>query len=131
MNPVMTAAAIGTGGFAGALMRYYFAAWFRSFAPQSMAFVGTIGVNLLGCLLIGILTVLEERRFGLSPFAWRCIIIGVLGSLTTFSTFAIETLGLLQNRQLLTAAANVVMNLGPGLLLVWLGMSLTRLALPG
>ncbi len=107
--------AIGLGGFVGALCRYGLAGLVQTAAgPRFPA--GTLVVNVLGCFAIGALAALVEGRLALSP-EWRLfLLVGLLGSFTTFSTFGYETLELLRAGSFPAAALNlgahVVLGLG-------------------
>ena len=114
--------AVGIGGCAGALFRFYISTAVSRAVGHELAFLGTLAVNLIGCFLIGVLAVVTIRTAHLSPYAQKLLITGVLGSLTTFSTFAVDSLNLLQEGRLGTAMGNVLMNVVAGMLLVWLGM---------
>lgn len=70
----------------------------------------TFAVNVLGCLLIG----LAATRLSRDGLAWRGLVVGVLGGLTTFSAFAVETHSLLDHGHTLTAAIYVVATLVAG-----------------
>lgn len=87
--------AIGLGGALGAMLRAYIA---QLLAPAQGQFPwATFSVNLGGCLLMGFLYVLMAERQWLS-LAWRpFLLVGLLGALTTYSTFALETLTLWQS----------------------------------
>ncbi|MFQ5489907.1 MAG: fluoride efflux transporter CrcB, partial [Phycisphaerae bacterium] len=88
--------------------------------------LGTLTVNVCGCLLIGVLSaffagpqlVREEYRVAL--------LVGLLGGLTTFSSFGWETTALINDGQLVRAGLNVLLNNGAGLAAVWLGYRLTE-----
>jgi CrcB protein len=71
-------------------------------------------VNVLGCLLLGLMGGFAESRQALGPAARAFLLIGVLGGFTTFSTFAYETLGLAQDsgaRAAASVAAQVILGL--------------------
>ena len=87
---------------------------------------GTLAVNVTGCLAIGLLSGLAEARQVLTPETRLLILIGLLGSFTTFSTFGYETLTLLRDGALLRAAANVGLHVGLGLGAAWVGLALSR-----
>jgi CrcB protein len=87
---------------------------------------GTLLVNTLGCLVLGYLGAIAEGRQLLSADARLFLMIGLLGSFTTYSTFAHETLGLARDRESLRALANVAAHLLLGLGAVWVGHLLGR-----
>ncbi len=88
---------------------------------------GTIVVNISGCLALGLLLGSLESRPQLAP-AWRSFAaVGVLGAFTTFSTFELETLALLQRDALPAALVNVAGSVLLGLLAVWTGHAVGRL----
>lgn len=86
---------------------------------------GTLLVNLLGCLLIGVVAGYAESRQLFGPEVRMFVLIGVLGGFTTFSTFGYETFAMLRDNDLLRAAANVGAHVILGLALVWLGYAIT------
>ena len=118
--------AIGLGGFIGALLRFYVSGAVGQAVGDSYSFTGTLTVNLIGCLLIGILWTITMKSEYLSPVMQKCLITGLLGSLTTFSTFALESLNLLQAGHVGAAILNISVNAAGGILLVWLGMMLAN-----
>jgi CrcB protein len=119
------AAAVGSGGFLGALARYGLSGLVHRQAPLATFPYGTLAVNLLGCLLIGGLAGLAESRQLFGPEFRTFALIGVLGGFTTFSTFGYETFAMLRDDEHLRAAANVGTHVILGLALVWLGYALT------
>jgi len=123
--------AVGIGGFAGALLRFYTSAAIVKTVGTEFAFVATIAVNLLGCFAIGILWTLVLKTSHLSPMMQRLLITGLLGSLTTFSTFALDSLILLQSGRVRAALANLSVNVFAGLLLVWAGMAVAGMFVSG
>lgn len=89
--------------------------------------VGTMAVNLIGCLLIGLFYGLSERT-GLISAEWRLfLIVGICGGFTTFSTFMNDSLQLLSADRILFAALYTAGSVFIGLLSVFVGMQLTRL----
>jgi CrcB protein len=102
------------GGFFGALARYGLSALVHRYAPQSFPF-GTLVVNVLGCLIIGVLMALIEQRQWFAPNLRLFLLVGLLGSFTTFSTLGYETFALLEQGALRLGLYNVAMNLTLGL----------------
>lgn len=87
---------------------------------------GTLGVNVLGCLLIGFLYVLMIERASVGVEYRGALIIGFLGSFTTFSAFSLDTLSLFEAKRQLAAIANVVLSCVLCLLACWLGLTIGR-----
>ena len=112
---------IGLGGFVGALLRYGVSGMVQSWSRSAAFPYGTLAVNVIGCLVIGILGQLAESRgmFGVRTRAF--IFIGMLGAFTTFSTFGNETLNLATDGSHWPAVANVAANIIFCLAAVWLG----------
>lgn len=116
---------VGTGGFLGALARYWLSGWVHRWAGSDFPW-GTLAVNSIGCLAIGALMGLLETRVFVSAEARLFLGIGVLGSLTTFSTFGYETLELIKRSAWVLALANAAGSLVVGLLAVVAGRMLVR-----
>lgn len=115
---------VGVGGFLGAVCRYGLSAFVQRHIHQPVFPLGTLLVNLIGCLAIGLLVGLDDSRQLLGGALRRFLLIGMLGGFTTFSTFGFEAFALLrdgeQTRALLHVSAHVVV----GLVAVWLGYAL-------
>lgn len=117
---------IAIGGAAGALCRHGMVNLINVFSKGHFPFA-TLTVNLLGSFFIGIMYVLITERLSLHP-DWRHItMVGFLGAFTTFSTFSLETVNLLHNGQLLTAALYTVSSVVICVLAVWCAIHLARL----
>ena len=115
--------AIAIGGALGACLRFACNEWMLHLFGRAFPF-GTLLVNILGSFVIGLLygLLITEQ---IAPNPWRIFIgIGVLGAFTTFSTFSMDTVLLLQQGDWLKAIANVVLNLVLCLTLAWLGLKL-------
>ena len=91
--------------------------------------IGTFIVNFTGCLVLGILSGLLYERFAASESLRAFLLIGLLGGYTTFSTFAVESLALIEDGSWGLAALNVVGSPVLGILGAWLGIAMVR-ALP-
>ena len=125
MKSALTLAAlVGAGGFIGALARFAMAGLFQRLFPLSVYPWGTLFVNLLGCLLIGVIAGFAEKGAVFSPEFRTFVLIGLLGGFTTYSTFGYETFVLLRQAEFFHAAANVLVHLVAGVLMVWLGFVL-------
>ena len=119
------AALVGFGGFIGALARYGLSGLVQRSSQLATFPYGTMAVNLLGCLVIGVIAGLVESRKLFSPEFRVFALIGILGGFTTFSTFGYETFAMIRSEEYLPAAANVAIHVILGLTLVWLGYVLT------
>lgn len=117
--------ALALGGALGAISRY----WMSSALNQSgqMAFpFGTLSVNVLGSFLIGGLYIYLSERPELSEAYRHLLITGFLGALTTFSTFSLETLLLIEQGHYNTALFNVLSSVIFCLGSAYLGISLSK-----
>jgi CrcB protein len=118
--------ALFLGGGIGASLRYLLAVLVDARAGSPFPW-GTLSVNFLGCFTIGLLaTLAEERGIGTSPTLRLFAITGVLGSFTTFSTFGLESLRLMESGRLHLAAANAFGSLAVCLVAVALGIAAAR-----
>lgn len=116
---------IATGGAIGAVLRYGASIGVYSLLGKGFPY-GTLFVNVSGSLLMGLLSVLMLERFNIGP-EWRAaVLVGLLGSFTTFSTFSIETLNLLEQGDLMRATMNMVLSVLVCLVAVWFGVLIGR-----
>ncbi|MEJ2154058.1 MAG: fluoride efflux transporter CrcB [Desulfobacteraceae bacterium] len=112
---------VGMGGFCGAVMRYLVSGGVQKWT-QSVDFpYGTLSVNLIGCLVIGMLTRLDEIHSLLTPEMRFFILIGLLGAFTTYSTFSNEAMNLINDRRFSIAVLYIAAHLVMGLLAVLAG----------
>jgi CrcB protein len=111
---------VALGGATGSVLRF----WLGSVIGHKAGapFWGTLFVNVTGCFLIGLLGNLREN--GPGEFDRYFLMVGVLGGYTTFSTFSLQTLELLQKGSAPLALANIALSLVLCLLGVWLGHAL-------
>lgn len=117
--------AIAAGGALGAISRYGMSTSVYALLGRSFPY-GTLAVNVLGSLLIGFLYVMLIERMSASPEVRAILLIGFLGSFTTFSTFSMETLTLLEQAQLLKAGLNVLLSVLLCLAATWSGIIIAR-----
>ena len=101
---------VGAGGFVGSVARYLLVNLAQSTWANSLP-VGTLLVNTTGCLAVGWLSALLENQPFLSSEVRSFLIIGILGSFTTFSAFGHETVTLLRHAGIGTAVANISANI--------------------
>lgn len=124
-----TAVVVGVGGLMGALARYG-ADTIWPWRPPEFPFA-TWTVNIVGCLAIGLLLVILTEgpmaRWWLRPL----LAVGVLGGFTTYSSFAVESVRLVDDRAVVMVTTYVVTSLVVGLLAVWLSATMTRRLLIG
>ena len=116
---------IAMGGAIGAVLRYGASLGVYSFMGRDFPY-GTLFVNVTGSLLMGLLSVIMLERFNIGS-EWRAAaLVGVLGSFTTFSTFSIETLNLLEQGDVMRAVTNIVLSVLVCLVAVWFGVLIGR-----
>ncbi len=117
--------ALLAGGGIGATLRYALSIWVDQRMLSSFPW-GTLSVNFLGCFLIGLFVTGLEQRGLASPVLRLFLISGLLGAFTTFSTFSLETLHLIEAGRLPLAAVNVASGVLVCLLAAAAGVSLAR-----
>ena len=113
--------ALAIGGSLGAVARY----WVQTSTHQWLGFgfpYGTLTVNIVGSLLMGFLSVLLVSRFELSEAIRVGLLVGFLGSFTTFSTFAMDTLQLTENGAILKAASYILLSVLCCIIGAWAGL---------
>ena len=113
---------VALGGSIGAVFRYLTSIFMIQVFGSSFPF-GTLLVNVLGSFFMGVVYALGQVSH-ISPELKAMIGVGLLGALTTFSTFSNETLLLMQQGAWLKAMLNVVLNLSLCLFMVYLGQQL-------
>ncbi|MEX2130364.1 MAG: fluoride efflux transporter CrcB [Pseudohongiellaceae bacterium] len=116
---------IATGGAFGAVSRYALSGFAEKYNTTAFP-VGTFLVNLIGSLLIGIVAILLLEKFPLDQHLRPLVIVGFLGAFTTFSTFSLEVVLLLQQGNYTTAGSYLAMSVVTCVLATWAGMQLAR-----
>jgi CrcB protein len=111
---------IALGGALGSVSRYALSVAVQRLSPPTFPY-GTFVVNVVGCLVFGIIVGAARDRFVLGPAERSFLLIGVLGGFTTFSTFAYETFALLQDGELVRAFLNAAGQGLCGLAALWVG----------
>jgi CrcB protein len=113
---------VALGGACGAVVRFLVASGVYQWLGRDFPY-GTLVVNVVGSFLMGLLTealVLQRISIGLEYRA--AILVGFIGAFTTFSTFSLETLYLIEQGSLSKAVLNIAVSVGGCLLAVWLGL---------
>lgn len=113
------------GGALGAISRFALSNLVSSTLGRDFPY-GTLTVNIIGSFLIGLLTVFFTYKSGLDPAIRLGVLVGFLGALTTFSTFSLETLSLLEQGSFMAALSNIFVSLISCIVMVWLGMQLAK-----
>ena len=116
---------VGLGSFCGGALRYYISTLMKSACGQGFPW-GTLSVNLVGCLLIGLLLGIFSRC-GVQSNSWFLLLtVGFCGGFTTFSTFANESLQMLQSGNTLNLIIYILASVIVGIALVALGYWLVK-----
>lgn len=118
--------ATALGGMLGTLLRYATGNWVSNHFPQHF-YSATLAVNLLGCLMIGYLYGLFLMRPDVPEALRAGLMVGFLGGLTTFSSFSLDTLRLLESGQAPVAIGYAAISVLGSLLATWAGLTLTKL----
>jgi len=115
-----TILAIGSGGFIGAVLRAYLNGIISHKIPHSIP-IGTLSVNLLGSFIMGVLMSYFMYNNFLSVHIKSFLSTGILGALTTYSTFAIESFLLLEGGSILLGLINISLNVFGTIFMAGLG----------
>jgi len=111
---------VAMGGALGAVLRYLISSGIYHWFGRSFPY-GTLVVNVVGSLVIGLLSILLVEKFNVSQEIKLGLVVGVLGALTTFSTFSWDTLHLLEQGFVQKAFLNVLLNVTICIGAAWLG----------
>lgn len=117
--------AIAVGGAVGAVARYGLALGATRWAGAGFPW-GTLVANVSGCLLLGCLAEWASHSESLTPWMQKGLGVGALGALTTFSTFAHDTVRLAEEGRIPHAAGNLGLNLTLGFAALCLGIWIVR-----
>ncbi|MCV6637969.1 MAG: fluoride efflux transporter CrcB [Thiotrichaceae bacterium] len=121
---MLQVAVIALGGALGALMRFWVSTGFYTILGRDFPY-GTLAVNLIGSLLMGFLSIWMLDK-AVAPEWKMAVLVGFLGAFTTFSTFSLDTLYLIETEAYFKALLNVLSNVILCVFAVWVGMLLAR-----
>ena len=114
--------AVALGGACGAVVRFLISTGLYQWLGRGFPY-GTLVVNVVGSFLIGLLTeALILQRIAITLEYRAAILVGFIGAFTTFSTFSLETIYLIEQGSLNKAALNIVVSVFGCLLAVWIGL---------
>lgn len=113
---------IGFGSFAGGVLRFLLS---KAVGNNGFPF-GTMAVNILGCLLIGLLYGFFQKNSNISTELQLMLTVGFCGGFTTFSTFSNESLSLLQSGNYLYFILYISASIVLGILAVFTGYAIVR-----
>ena len=116
---------VALGGAIGSVARFKLSGWVLHQTPNWRFPAGTVLVNIVGCLIAGLLAGMAVKQDVFTPEARVFLFTGLLGGFTTFSAFGLETLLLLKRGEAGAAIANIVLSIAIGLLAAWLGYGIT------
>jgi CrcB protein len=111
---------VAVAGGIGTLARYVLGGWLARSTGGVFPWE-TLAINIVGSLLIGVLSGAVDRGALLSPPLRMTLMVGLLGGFTTFSSFALETIGLANGGEWRNAVLYVFLSNGGGITLAWLG----------
>jgi CrcB protein len=118
---------VGMGGFLGPVLRYLISGYVQNLS-QSISFpYGTLSVNIIGCLVIGIVSQLVDLQIGITSETRLFLMVGVLGGFTTFSSFGNETINLLQDQRFFLSLIYIGSHLFICLSAVFIGRTIIKL----
>ena len=118
---------VAIGGSIGASLRYFAYLFFKNYLLSNYLFLSTLFVNIVGSFLIGYAIMLMETKNLSEDFIRYFLIIGVLGSFTTFSTFSIESVDLLLSKKFFNAFSYMFLSLTLCLLFTFIGLNFNKI----
>ena len=116
---------VASGGAVGAVLRYLTSNFYRFYFPNFP--IGTLFINFIGSFLIGILASNLESRGTSYIFIKYFLIIGILGSFTTFSTFSLETIQLVNDKKLFLSFVYIFLSISLCIFGAFIGFSINKI----
>ncbi len=111
---------VGIGGFIGACSRFLFVKLFEQFNPPFP--LATLLSNVIAALIIGFIIGMERQTSALPDNTKLFLTTGLLGGLSTFSTFSMETVRYFEGGKYIFALGNILLNVGLSILFVFIGL---------
>ena len=118
---------VASGGAVGAVLRYLTSNFYRFYFPNFP--IGTLFINFIGSFLIGILASNLESRGTSYIFIKYFLIIGILGSFTTFSTFSLETIQLVNDKKLFLSLVYILLSISLCIFGAFFGFNINKILL--
>ena len=116
---------IFTGGGIGACLRLWFGNLIAQKAPSSLPY-GTLSVNLIGCFVLGLVYFYMQHKY-YSEDIRNFLIVGLIGGFTTFSTFTLENIQMLQTKQYLSCIIYILISVVGGMVALWLAYQFSKI----
>lgn len=117
---------VALGGALGSVARFKLSGWVLHHAVSWRFPIGTLVVNVVGCLVAGVLAGMSARHHALTPDVRLLLFTGLLGGFTTFSAFGLETVLLMKRGEWAIAAANVSISVLAAVIALWLGFAVAE-----
>jgi CrcB protein len=121
MHELKSILLVALGGALGSAARYKLSGWVLHHTSGWQFPAGTFVVNVIGCLVIGVLAGFAVKEDFFSAGTRIFLFSGIMGGFTTFSAFGLETFYLLRRGEILAAGSNIVLSVIVGLIALWIG----------
>ncbi|ROS04556.1 CrcB protein [Sinobacterium caligoides] len=128
VHPLFTWISIAFGGAIGACLRFAASNYFnREIVVHQQMHIGTLLVNIIGSVVMGVMYVLITEKGSLHPDFRSVLMVGLLGAFTTFSTFSLEAINFFESGHAQIAIVYIVASVVLSIAAAWLAVTLTRM----